>query len=89
MSANLSSNLDTLFGKMEGFISTKTVVGTPIYLEGVIIVPLVDVVFGVGAGVSDSKDEKGSDGGGGGLGGKISPTAVLVIVDGTVQMVSV
>jgi uncharacterized spore protein YtfJ len=79
---------------MENFISTKTVVGEPIHIAGVIIVPLVDVSFGLGAGVTDGKDgkedkDKEYSGGGGGLGGKITPTAVLVIIDGTVQMVSV
>jgi uncharacterized spore protein YtfJ len=89
MSVNLSNNLDTLFNKMESVISTKTVVGTPIHLEGVIIVPLVEVKFGVGAGMSDSRDEKGTEGGGAGLGGSITPSAVLVIIDGNVQLVSV
>ena len=92
MSIGLGGSLDMLFGKMENFISTKTVVGEPIHIADVIIVPLVDVTFAVGAGVSDGKDDnKSSDynAGGGGLGGKITPTAVLVIIDGTVQLVSV
>jgi len=94
MNEGLSSSLDVLFGKMESFISTKTVVGEPIHIADVIIVPLVDVTFGVGAGVSDgtnNKDAKNNEytAGGGGLGGKITPTAVLVIIDGTVQLVSV
>ncbi|MDR1540871.1 MAG: sporulation protein [Clostridiales bacterium] len=93
MSASLNSNFDTLFGKMENFISTKTVVGEPVFVNGVIIVPLVDVVFGVAAGVNEgsSKDEKKVDGGGGGggLGGRITPTAVLVIIDGTVQLINI
>jgi len=93
MSKGLSGNLDVLFGKMENFISTKTVIGEPIHIGDVIIVPLVDVTFAVGAGVADSnkdnKDEKEHGAGGGGLGGKITPTAVLVIIEGTVQLVSV
>ena len=91
MSSELSGSLEALFGKMESFISTKTVVGEPIHIGGIIIVPLVDVTFGVGAGVGDGKDEKssGRNYGGGGLGGKITPAAVLVINDGTVQLVSV
>ncbi|MDR1000368.1 MAG: sporulation protein [Clostridiales bacterium] len=89
MSVNLSNNLDTLFNKMESIVSTKTVVGTPIHLDGVIIVPLVEVSFGVGAGMSDSRDDKGKEGGGAGLGGHITPSAVLVVIDGNVQLVSV
>ncbi|MDR2648108.1 MAG: sporulation protein [Clostridiales bacterium] len=93
MSGGLSGNLDVLFNKMENFISTKTVVGEPIHIAGVIIVPFVDVSFGVGVGASSGNDDKnkenGGGGGGGGLGGKITPTAVLVVIDGAVQMISV
>jgi len=89
--SELSGSLDVLFSKMENFISTKTVVGEPIHIGGVIIVPLVDVSFGVGAGVGDGKSEKNGERnyGGGALGGKITPAAVLVINDGAVQLVSV
>jgi uncharacterized spore protein YtfJ len=94
LGTELSSSLEVLFGKMENFISTKTVIGEPIHIGGVIIVPLVDVTFGVGAGVSDGsmgKDEKNGEhsAGGGALGGKIAPAAVLVVNEGTVQLVSV
>jgi len=91
MSSELNGSLDALFGRMENFISTKSVVGEPIHIGGVIIVPLVDVTFGVGAGVGDGKDDKNNEHsfGGGGLGGKITPAAVLVVIDGAVQLVSV
>ena len=91
VASDLSASLDALFSKMENYISTKTVVGEPIHIGGVIIVPLVDVTFGVGAGVGDGKNEKNGEhsNGGGALGGKITPAAVLVINDGAVQLVSV
>ena len=92
MSEKLNSCIEVLFNKMENFISTKTVVGEPIHIDGVIIIPLVDVSFGVGAGdagVEDSDKKSKSDGGGGGLGAKITPAAVLVVVDGNVQLVNV
>jgi len=79
-----------LFSKMEEFISTKTVVGEPVHIGDVILIPLVDVSFGVGAGVNESTDDKkGNETGGGGLGAKLSPAAVVVIVNGTVQLVNV
>jgi uncharacterized spore protein YtfJ len=75
---------------MEGFISTKTVVGEAIHIGDTIILPLVDVSFGVGAGASEGKDEKKNKGAGGGaLGAKISPSAVLVIKDGQTKLVNV
>lgn len=86
-----NGSLEVLFSKMENFISSKTVVGEPISIGNVIIVPLVDVAFGVGAGSSGgNKGEKASgEKGAGGLGAKITPSAVLVIQNGAVQLVNV
>jgi len=84
----LNSSFETLFSKMENFVSTKTVIGEPTSIGDVIIVPLVDVSFGVGAG-SISGGEKLKDSNGGGLGAKIMPSAVMVIQNGTVQLVNV
>ncbi len=90
MSDNFSSSLESLFSKMETFISSKTVIGEPFNIGDVIILPLVDVAFGVGAGSLDNKvQEKNKDGSAGGLGAKITPSAVLVIKDGTTQLVNI
>lgn len=78
--------MDSLFKGMNGVISSKTIVGDPIHVGDTILLPLVDVSFGVGAGAfkGDSK-EKGA----GGLGGKISPSAVLVIQNGHTKLVNI
>lgn len=90
MSINLDTNIEALFSKMQGFISTKTVVGEPVIQGGVIIVPLIDVSFGLGVGGCDnSKDKDSLAVSSGGLGGKISPSAVLVIVNGDVSLVNI
>ncbi len=80
------STVSSLFQGMDHFISSKTVVGDAITVGDTIILPLVDVSFGVGAGASAS-DNKNN--GAGGLGGKISPSAVLVIKDGNIRLVNV
>jgi uncharacterized spore protein YtfJ len=88
--SEVSSNLEVLFNKMENFVSTKTVIGDPITIGKVILVPLIDVSFGVGAGAKQNKANKvGSDtknGSAAGLGAKMSPSAILVINDGTVNV---
>lgn len=90
MSDNFNSNLDSLFSKMENFISTKTVVGDPITVGDITMLPLIDVSVGVGAGASGDKGEKDSKGRNlGGLGAKITPSAILVVQNGTVQLVNV
>lgn len=90
METNFNRNVESLLKGMENFISTKTVVGEAIHIEDTIILPLVDVSFGVGAGASEGKEEKKAKGvGGGALGAKVSPSAVLVIKDGKTKLVNI
>ena len=81
-----NSTVSALFNGMESVISSKTVVGDAIHIGETIILPLVDVSFAVGAGAFNN--EKG-DKGAGGLGGKISPSAVLVIQNGKTKLVNI
>lgn len=88
--STLNSNFDTLFSKMENFVSTKTVVGEPVTMGDITIIPLIDVAFGVGAGSkSAGKEKESTDSGAGGLGAKISPSAIMVIQNGNVQILNV
>lgn len=80
------NTVESLFKGMDSFITTKTVVGDAIHIGDTIILPLVEVTFGVGAGAS-IQDKKNNAGGG--LGGKITPSAVLVIQNGTTKLVNV
>lgn len=86
MSNNNENTVQTLIKGMEHFLTTKTVVGEPIYLNETIILPLSDVSFGIGAGsfVNGAKDNNC-----GGMGGKMSPSAILVIKDGNCRLVNV
>ena len=49
---NFQSTVESLFKGMDSFITTKTVVGDAITVGDTITLPLVDVSFAVGAGVS-------------------------------------
>lgn len=89
MESNFKKTVDSLFEGMENFISSKTVVGDAINIDDTIILPLVDVTFGVGAGASEGKNSPNHNGGGGGLGAKITPSAILVIKDGKTKLVNV
>ena len=80
------ATVESLFKGMDSFITTKTVVGDAVHIGDTIILPLVDVSFGVGAGIFTGKDQNN---GGGGMGGKIMPSAVLVIANGTTKLVNV
>ena len=83
---HFKSTVESLLEGMEHFITSKTVVGEAIHIGDTIILPLVDVTFGVGAGAFSGKDKNN---GAGGMGGKISPNCVLVISDGNIKLVNI
>ncbi len=81
--------MESLFKGMDAFISSKTVIGDAVkFDDGTIVLPLVDVSFGVAAGAFANDGDKKNNGGGG-LGGKIQPSAILIIKDGSSKLVNV
>ena len=83
---NFKNTVESLFKGMDSVVSSKTVVGEAIHIGDMIILPLVDVSFAVGAGAFEGdKKNKGA----GGLGGKMSPSAVLVIQGGKTRLVNI
>ena len=83
---NFNGVVQSLLSGMNTIMSSKTVVGEATKVGDTIVLPLVDVSFGVGAGAT-SADKK--DGGCGGFGAKMSPSAVLVIKDGSTKLVNI
>lgn len=101
MERKVNEELNNLMAQLESFITTKTVVGEPIHIDQTILVPLIDVSFAAATGnttsnkfVEKNKEKlKRVDGeigaGAGGLGAKVSPSAMLVIQNGTTQFINV
>jgi len=85
--ADFNQTVGSLFKGMDTLLTSKTVVGEPTQVGDTIILPLVDVNFGVAAGAFAKGGNNNSAGGG--MGGKMSPSAVLVIQNGRARMVSV
>lgn len=83
---NFTGVIESLMKGMNTVLSTKTVVGEATKIGDTIILPLVDVTFGVGAGASVG-DKK--NGGAGGFSGKLTPSAVLVIKNGSTKLVNI
>lgn len=83
---DFNETVASLFKGMDSFLSAKTVVGEAVHVNDTIILPLVDVSFGVGAGAfaGDKKNNAG-----GGMGGKMSPSAVLVIQNGATKLINI
>ncbi|MDY6893003.1 MAG: spore germination protein GerW family protein [Chloroflexota bacterium] len=66
--------------EIERLLSTKSVVGDPMTIEGNTVIPLVNIGFGFGAGGGrGEKDSKGEGGGGTGGGGGIKPVAIIIV----------
>ncbi len=87
MAENFNDTVAALFKGMDSFISAKTGVGDAVkFDDGTIIVPLVDVSFGVGAGAFNNASKNNA---GGGMGGKITANSVLVIQDGKARLVNI
>ena len=87
---NVKDLVDTLFGGMEGLVTSKTVVGAPVYADGATIIPLIEVSCGMGVGGFDQKgDKKDGQAGAGAMSSKISPTALLVVQNGNTKLISI
>ncbi len=84
---NFNSTVESLFKGMDSFITSKTVVGDAVKVDdSTIILPLVEVSFGVAAGAFAGESKNNA---GGGLGGKITPSSVLVIQNGSSKLVNI
>jgi uncharacterized spore protein YtfJ len=84
--SNFKGTVEALFSGMNEILSTKTVVGDAVHIGETIILPLVDVSFAIGAGAfNEDKKEKGA----GAIGGKMIPSAILVIQNGRTRLVNI
>lgn len=81
--------MESIFNKLDSFLKTETVIGEPLAIGSVQLIPIISVAFGVGGGLGGEKDQKGKDseGGGGGLGCRITPNAILVIKGEEVELI--
>ena len=91
MENSARDNINAIFSNLEKFIKTETVIGEPITIGEVTLVPIISVMFGCGAGSGTGSDNKGMNGNGAGGGGaaRISPNGIVVIKNGEVSMLPV
>lgn len=76
--------------KIKEMVDVNTVVGEPITVDGITLVPVSRVSFGFGTGGSDMPFKSRSGfGGGSGAGVRIEPMGFLVIKDGSVRMMNI
>jgi len=88
---DINGLFDKAITEIERMLSSKTVVGEPITVEGNTLIPLVNVGFGFGVGSGEgSETNKGAgQGGGTGGGGGVKPVALIVVNKDGVRMESI
>lgn len=94
MSRNVSDVLGASMSKVREMVDANTVVGAPIAAaDGVTLIPISKISFGVASGGADLAakvaDTNGTFSGGAGCGVKITPVAIIVIQGDRVRVLPV
>ena len=94
MSQTLPNMLENTIAKIREMVDANSVIGNPITLDGITIIPISKVSVGFGGGGSDyvSKNPNKQEnpfGGGAGGGVKVTPLAFLIIKGESVRMLPV
>ena len=89
MSQNLPNMLQDTISKIREMVDVNNVIGEPITVDGVTIIPVSKVSVGFGGGGSDfaKKPNAGEMPFGGGV--KVNPICFLIVKDGNVRMMPV
>lgn len=88
---NTEEILKTVSEKVANMISTKTVIGESITIEGKTIIPVTRVSFGFASGGGEGKAKSGDvgTGSGGGAGAVIQPIGFLVVSKEDVKLLAI
>lgn len=81
----LNENLKALLNGLDGFSSSKTVVGNPITVNDTVLIPLMDMQVGIGVGAYSGKTNSTA----GGMGAKMTPNAVLMIKGDSARLINI
>lgn len=88
---NIKGIMDTTMDKLRAMVDADTIIGTPLTVGNITLLPISRVSFGLATGGSDfpSKNQSGLFGGGGGAGVTINPVAFIAINGDNVHMLPV
>ena len=83
--------MDITMDKLRAMVDANTIIGDPIVVGDITLIPVSKVSFGVATGGSDfpSKTQSGLFGGGGGAGVTLSPVAFIAVNGQNVKMMPV
>lgn len=88
---NIQGIMDITMEKLRAMVDADTIIGTPIVVGGITLIPVSKVSFGVASGGSDfpSKTNQELFGGGGGAGVTVNPVAFICVNGENVHMMPV
>lgn len=88
---NIKSVMDTTMDKLRTMVDADTIIGTPIVVGNVTLLPVSRVSFGLATGGSDFPSKNGQElfGGGGGAGVTVNPVAFICVNGDNVHMMPV
>lgn len=89
--SNIKNIMDSTMNNLHAMVDADTIVGSPITVGDITLIPVSKVAFGLATGGSDfpSKNQQGLFGGGGGAGVTITPIAFMAITGSTVKMLPI
>lgn len=88
---NIKGIMDTTMDKLHAMVDADTIIGTPLTVGNITLLPVSKVSFGLATGGSDfpSKSDKNLFGGGGGAGVTITPIAFIAVNGDNVRMLPI
>ncbi|MCQ2450222.1 MAG: GerW family sporulation protein [Clostridia bacterium] len=92
MSESIKGIMDVTMEKLRSVVDAETIIGSPIKVDEVTLIPVSKISFGLASGGSDFPSKHTQNelfGGGGGAGVTISPVAFIVVHNDNVRMMPV
>lgn len=87
----ISGIMDSTLSKLKAMVDADTIIGTPLTVDGITLIPVSKVSFGVATGGSDFPNKNNQEifGGGGGAGVSVVPVAFIAVNNGNVHMMPI
>ena len=88
---NIKGIMDTTMEKLRAMVDADTIIGTPVVVGNITLIPVSKVSFGLATGGSEFPNKNGQElfGGGGGAGVTVNPVAFIWVNGENVHMMPV
>ena len=88
---SVKSIMDTTMDKLRGMVDADVIIGTPITVDKITLIPVSKAAFGMATGGSDFSSKSGTPlfGGGGGAGVTVTPIAFIAINGDSIRMMPI